>query len=207
MYHLHQRTACPGGSAFYVCSSNNFRGCCSQDPCALPSCPDTAPTPSPSTTSSFLTTPSTSFLSTSTALPSSSTTTSAGLQTAITPAMSDTAKPNGSHEAIPGVWIGLIIGLGIPLVACIGFAAMCIRKRLKGCPDALGRSNRTMAVISPLTRYSATCFAGFAGQRWYSGCTRRSGATCGAACRVACRAATGDALGNIRSNTRRTAHQ
>ncbi|KAK5990951.1 hypothetical protein PT974_09226 [Cladobotryum mycophilum] len=33
-------TACPGGTFFYSCGANDFRGCCSTDPCALLSCPD-----------------------------------------------------------------------------------------------------------------------------------------------------------------------
>ncbi|KAH8424870.1 uncharacterized protein LDX57_002614 [Aspergillus melleus] len=34
-------TQCPAGKAFYVCALNNFRGCCSVDPCALKEgCPD-----------------------------------------------------------------------------------------------------------------------------------------------------------------------
>ncbi|KAF5861288.1 hypothetical protein ETB97_000404 [Aspergillus alliaceus] len=46
-------TQCKPGTAFYVCQINNFRGCCSIDPCALESgCPDTTPTPSPSPTPS-----------------------------------------------------------------------------------------------------------------------------------------------------------
>ncbi|KAB8071153.1 hypothetical protein BDV29DRAFT_179764 [Aspergillus leporis] len=39
-------TQCQAGTAFYVCHINNFRGCCSVDPCALESgCPDTKTTP------------------------------------------------------------------------------------------------------------------------------------------------------------------
>ncbi|KAB8207223.1 hypothetical protein P875_00095244 [Aspergillus parasiticus SU-1] len=34
-------TQCPTGKAFYVCNKNNFRGCCSVDPCDLDAgCPD-----------------------------------------------------------------------------------------------------------------------------------------------------------------------
>ncbi|PLB51391.1 hypothetical protein P170DRAFT_436405 [Aspergillus steynii IBT 23096] len=34
-------TQCEAGKAFYVCNLNNFRGCCSVDPCALQDgCPD-----------------------------------------------------------------------------------------------------------------------------------------------------------------------
>lgn len=37
-------TQCAPGTAFYVCQLNNFRGCCSVDPCALTTgCPDTQP--------------------------------------------------------------------------------------------------------------------------------------------------------------------
>ncbi|KAL7921720.1 hypothetical protein ACQKWADRAFT_313797 [Trichoderma austrokoningii] len=33
---------CSKGTAFYSCEGNNFRGCCSVDPCDLSSCPDTS---------------------------------------------------------------------------------------------------------------------------------------------------------------------
>ncbi|KAK2761669.1 hypothetical protein FQN54_001497 [Arachnomyces sp. PD_36] len=37
-------TQCTPGTNFYVCSLNNFRGCCSVDPCALTTgCPDNQP--------------------------------------------------------------------------------------------------------------------------------------------------------------------
>ncbi|KAE8356871.1 hypothetical protein BDV28DRAFT_144784 [Aspergillus coremiiformis] len=45
-------THCAPGTTFYHCKTNNFRGCCTIDPCALPSCPSqTAPSilPTPPT--------------------------------------------------------------------------------------------------------------------------------------------------------------
>lgn len=33
-------TACQKGKSFYNCQKNGFKGCCTIDPCALPSCPD-----------------------------------------------------------------------------------------------------------------------------------------------------------------------
>ncbi|KAL7946607.1 hypothetical protein V8C42DRAFT_321191 [Trichoderma barbatum] len=36
-----QETSCSPGTTFYFCDANKFRGCCSTDPCALHSCPDT----------------------------------------------------------------------------------------------------------------------------------------------------------------------
>ncbi|KAI0012921.1 hypothetical protein F4779DRAFT_507221 [Xylariaceae sp. FL0662B] len=35
---------CPSGLQWYVCKKNNFNGCCSQDPCDLPTCPDESTT-------------------------------------------------------------------------------------------------------------------------------------------------------------------
>ncbi|RDW84303.1 hypothetical protein BP6252_01893 [Coleophoma cylindrospora] len=34
------RSDCAAGTTFYICKSNSFSGCCSVDPCDLPSCPD-----------------------------------------------------------------------------------------------------------------------------------------------------------------------
>ncbi|KAM0455575.1 hypothetical protein ACHAPV_007652 [Trichoderma viride] len=36
-----EEDGCSKGTAFYSCEANNFRGCCSVDPCGLSSCPDT----------------------------------------------------------------------------------------------------------------------------------------------------------------------
>ncbi|KAF2671596.1 hypothetical protein BT63DRAFT_422136 [Microthyrium microscopicum] len=45
-----QENSCDASSQFYVCSLNNFHGCCSVDPCALTSgCPDGQSTPSTNT--------------------------------------------------------------------------------------------------------------------------------------------------------------
>ncbi|PLB35978.1 uncharacterized protein BDW47DRAFT_109549 [Aspergillus candidus] len=39
-------TQCPVGTAYYVCYINDFRGCCSVDPCAMKEgCPDNKPQP------------------------------------------------------------------------------------------------------------------------------------------------------------------
>ncbi|CAM1507096.1 Fc.00g067370.m01.CDS01 [Cosmosporella sp. VM-42] len=45
---------CPPGKSFYFCGANKFRGCCSRDPCDLPSgCPILLETPSSETSQTF----------------------------------------------------------------------------------------------------------------------------------------------------------
>lgn len=47
---------CNTGTVFYSCQVNNFRGCCSVDPCALPGCPDAAASSTRSQTAATSTT-------------------------------------------------------------------------------------------------------------------------------------------------------
>ena len=40
-------TACPVGKQWFVCKNNNFKGCCSVDPCNMSNCPDSTLPPAP----------------------------------------------------------------------------------------------------------------------------------------------------------------
>ncbi|CZT07199.1 uncharacterized protein RAG0_12728 [Rhynchosporium agropyri] len=74
---------CNTGKVFYSCQVNNFRGCCSVDPCALPACPD--PDASSSSMPFSKTTSQSSSRQTFASIPNSILTASAATTTTIQP--------------------------------------------------------------------------------------------------------------------------
>ncbi|KAK1973186.1 hypothetical protein LZ30DRAFT_744244 [Colletotrichum cereale] len=137
MHSLRHRTACPEGSAFYVCSNNSFRGCCSTDPCALPDCPssetlaDHPPSITPYSTSTFTTSSSISLKSFSyiTTNINTETLSQIGLPTA-----TGAAPQHGNPEPTSDLVVGLAVGLGVPLLAGIGLLTFRTRRRMRKQP-------------------------------------------------------------------------
>ncbi|KAH6646835.1 hypothetical protein BKA67DRAFT_580689 [Truncatella angustata] len=123
-------TECPANSQFYVCSLNNFNGCCSTDPCSsVEGCPESS-----RSSSTSLALPSTTTLSaistwiepistkTATTAPATSMPHSA---TATTPAASDT-----SPEPPATSLLSLIIAVGALAILVLALLGWIFRKRL-----------------------------------------------------------------------------
>ncbi|KAK2006505.1 hypothetical protein LZ32DRAFT_91844 [Colletotrichum eremochloae] len=139
MYSLRRRTVCPEGSAFYTCSNNSFRGCCSTDPCALPDCPGSdALTEHPYSitsysTSTFTTSSSISLISS----PYITTDINTKTLNVVLPTATGVALENGNHETPSDLVIGLAVGLGVPLLVGIGLLAFRIGRPIKKQPGEL----------------------------------------------------------------------
>lgn len=157
MYTLNRQTDCVDGFAFYVCSHNNFRGCCSTDPCALSNCPDVAISSSMSPTTLSLSIVTTSFGMSSTILfPPGVTTATTTTLSSVAPLASNSNMGNNGEEISPP-WIGLIVGLGLVAIIGIVFLTICMRRRFKLKPASSGMlCHGEMAACQVLTLHRST---------------------------------------------------
>ncbi|KAI0965361.1 hypothetical protein F4678DRAFT_452856 [Xylaria arbuscula] len=125
-------TNCPTGALFYTCAGNQFRGCCSTDPCqSMNGCEDTLiptkiTTLAPFTAQSTSETPtSKSSLFTSTAVWATTITSPPAAFTS-TWAISTTPFPEGtlprklSEKLSVGLIAGLSVGIGVLAIASLG---------------------------------------------------------------------------------------